>query len=324
MSVDSDRAGGRRSIVHWGAAGLLAFALAGCGVVNTAAGESKEGSGDKTISLDSAAGSVTLKKPAARVAVLQWQFVEDLIALGVDPVMIADEQQAGSTNPLPTQLKGKLGKYTSLGSRTAPNMEVLASKPIDLIIADKTEHLQNVKQFSGIAPTLILDTNEWANFYPNLRTIAAAVGKDSAGAKLEKSIKNTFATAKQQLKADLKTLVAIPTPDKLFAFTGVSIQAGVMKELGLSYTYQDVPGVLAEQIPLETLSKAAPAALFLAYDPGSPIVTKKWAGNALWESIPAVKDGRVTEVDRSVWSVGRGAISIPMMVDETVTAVGKA
>jgi ABC-type Fe3+-citrate transport system substrate-binding protein len=305
-------------------AALSATALAACGGGSNAGTDSAAGSG-QAVTIQAATGSVELPKPAVRVAVMQWQFLEDLLALGVQPVMIADEQQPGSGNPMPPQFDGKLGKYTSLGSRISPNLEVLSAEPIDLIVADKSEHLKDYEQFSQIAPTLILDTSSWADFYPNLQKLGQAVGKADKAAEVDKSLKDSIAAGKTKLGAASakRVLIGVPTPDKFFAFTANSLQAGVLTELGLTYSYKEVAGKLSDQAPLESLAQTKADVMFLTVDPGSPVVTDTWKGNSLWDSIPAVQANQVHTVDRGIWSVGRGALSVPMMVQQTVDSFAK-
>lgn len=305
------------------AAAVSVIAVAACGSgpgSDAAAGDTAE-----AVTIQAATGEVKLPKPAVRVAVMQWQFLEDLLALGVQPVMIADEQQPGSGNPMPPQFEGKLGKYTSLGSRISPNLEILSAEPIDLIVADKSEHLKDYEQFSQIAPTLILDTSSWADFYPNLQKLGQAVGKADKAAETEKSLKDSIAAGKSKLTAEAgkRALIGVPTPDKFFAFTANSLQAGVLSELGLTYAYKEVAGKLSDQTPLESLAQTKADAMFLTVDPGSPVVTDTWKGNSLWDSIPAVQTNQVHTVDRGVWSVGRGALSVPMMVQQTVDTFAK-
>ncbi|GAA1571512.1 Fe(3+)-citrate ABC transporter substrate-binding protein YfmC [Kribbella hippodromi] len=306
---------------------LLTAVAAACGGSGSGTGAAA-GSGSQdgqSVTVQAATGEVKLPKPAVRVAVMQWQFLEDLLALGVQPVMIADEQQPGSGNPLPSQFKDKLGKYTSLGSRISPNLEVLSAEPVDLIVADKSEHLKDYQQFSQIAPTLILDTTSWADFYPNLEKLGQAVGKADKAAEVEKSVKSAIADAHAKLAADAgkRALIGVPTPDKFFAFTANSMPAGVLTELGLTYAYKEVPGKLSEQAPLEALAQTKPDVMFLTVDPGSQVVTDTWKGNSLWDSIPAVLGNHVHTVDRAIWSVGRGVLSVPLMAQQTVDAFAK-
>ena len=299
-------------------------ALTACGV---AGGANAAGSNSAAaIKIQDERGTLTLPGPAVHVAVQEWQFAEDMLALGVKPTMVADDRGFGQPNPLPPQVKDRLGTYVSLGSRLSPNMEVLASQPVDLIIVDKNEQLKNYNQFAKIAPTLVLDTTSWANFYPNLEKIAKALGKSAEGTQIEQSIRAKFATAKTQLQADsaLRALIAVPNATGFFAFTGSSIQAGIMRDLGLNYAYPTVPAQLTVNVGLEALPPLKPDVIFLAPVPDQPkLIVDTWKGDPLWENLPAAKNGRVFTEDRSIWSVGRGALAIPMIIDQTLAAINK-
>jgi ferric citrate transport system substrate-binding protein len=319
MSLSPRHPSRRAGCVLIACAALAAIVLGACSSTT----DDSSDSGGKSVTIQTAAGPLTLHKTAKKIAVLQFQPLEDLLSIGVQPTMVADEQQPGSGTPMPPQFKGKLGKYTSLGNRIAPSLEVLASQPVDLIIADKTEHLKDYKQLSKIAPTMILDTSSWADFFPNLEKIGAATGKVTQAAAVEKSIKGVFASAKAKLQqaSSTRALVGVPTPDKFFAFTANSPQAGVMTEMGLTYAYKQIPGQLSVQVPLEALAPTKPDVVFLTAFPKDPKVTDSWKGNPLWDGMPAVSANKVFLVDRGIWSLGRGAISIPLMVQQTLSSL---
>lgn len=317
----------RRALLRGIGAGALGVTASG--ILDACSAALNPGSGGSgaggPVKIQHAAGTLSLRHPATRVAVQEWQFCEDLLALGVRPVMVADDQGFGQPNPLPAQVKDQLGHYTSIGSRLSPNMEVLASQPIDLIIVDKNEQLKNYSQFAKIAPTLVLDTWPWADFFPNLAKIAAAVGKSGKGTQVAQSIRKQFAAAKAGLHAEagLRALIGVPNTTGFFPFTGSSIQAGVMASLGLGYAYPDVAGKLTVQVGLQALPALKPGAIFLAPVPDQPtVITNSWQKNPLWTSMPAARNHRVYTVDRSIWSVGRGALAVPLMVSETTRLLG--
>lgn len=296
---------------------LLILTACGSGAANVKAGPS-------TIKIQDARGTVSLPGPAKRIAVQQWQFVEDLLAIGVQPTMIADDQAPGASNPLPAEAKAKLGKYTSLGSRLSPNMEVLSSQPIDLIIIDKNEQGANYDQFAKVAPTMVLDTWSWADFFPNLERIGKATGRDSKTLDVEKTLKGDLANARKQIAAKAagaRVLVAVPTATGLYPFTANSPQGGMMADMGLYYAYPEVAGKLTVQVNLEALPPLKPNAIFLAGVAGTTLVTDTWKSNALWTDLPAVQSGKVVSVDRGTWSLARGALALPLIIDETVKVV---
>jgi len=323
-----DRAVARRTLLRGLGVGALGLGAGGlvsaCSSPLNASGGSSDAAGH-AMTISDTIGTVHLDHPAKRVAVQEWQFCEDLLALGVKPVMVADDQGFGQPNPLPPQVKNRLGHYVSLGSRLSPNMEVLASHPVDLIIVDKNEQAKNYSQFAKIAPTMVLDTDSWSAFYSNLQKIAEAVGKPAQGAHVERSIKRQFASAKAKLAsvAGLRALIAVPNSTGFFPFTDNSPQAGVMASMGLGYAYPTVPGQLTVQIGLQALPPLKPGAIFLAPVPDEPtLITDSWQGDPLWTDLPAVKARRVFTVNRSIWSVGRGALAIPLMISQTVQLLG--
>lgn len=265
------------------------------------------------------AGITTLQQPATKVAVMQWQFAETLLALGVQPAAMADEQQAGSGNPFPTLLSGKFSGYVSLGSRTSPNLEVLASTPVDLIVADRNEHLQDYETFSAIAPTLILDTNDYGKLYTNFEVIAQAMGLEDRAAEIETSIRENIASVREANlgKPSPKVIFGIANTENLFLATGGSFWAGVLKDLGGAYAYP--PGAAtADKVSLETLATLELEILIVSANVDEPIAIDAWAGNPTWENLPAVKSGRYFRVDRNIWSTPRGVISTQEMVKEAV------
>lgn len=301
--------------------GLALAALPACAPQKSVSTADSSASGEPIV-IKHAAGTLKLSRPATKVAVMQWQFVEDMVAMGKQPSMIADEQVKGAAAPIPPQVKDKISGYTSLGSRISPNLEVLASEPVDLIIADKNEHLKDYQQFSKIAPTLILDTTSWTDFYPNLRKIGEAIGEPAKAAEVEKSVKDKLAKAKKDIGGmKARALLGVPTPDKFFAFTANSMQGGMLEAMGATYAYKKVPGQLSVPVDLENLPPTKPDVVFLAAFKGDPMITDKWKGNPLWEDLPAVRKGRVELVDRGIWSLGRGPLSVPLAVDQTVAAL---
>jgi ferric citrate transport system substrate-binding protein len=266
------------------------------------------------------AGVTVLQEPATNVAVLQWQFAETLLALDVQPAAMADEQQAGSGNPFPTLLEGKFSGYVSLGSRTSPNLEVLASTPVDLIVADRNEHLANYETFKSIAPTLILDTNDYAKLYSNFEVVAKAMGLEDKAAAIEAEVKENIASVREEHlgQPSPKGIFGIANTENMFLATGGSFWAGVLKDVGADYAYPP-GGATADMVSLEQLASMEFDVLIVAANVGDPIVVDGWAGNATWENIPAVASGHYFRVDRNIWSTPRGVISTQEMVKQAVS-----
>jgi ABC-type Fe3+-hydroxamate transport system substrate-binding protein len=309
----------------------LRVGLLGGGAALLAACQSAPQAGSKTggsatakagpVTIKHAVGEFTLPTPATRVASLQFQFLEALLALDVMPTAQADEQQPGGLPNLPEQIdaavKAKNWKWTSLGNRVKPNLEVLATSKVEFIIGDLQEHGgESFAALNKIAPTMIQDTNSYAALLPNLDLIAQALGVQDRAAPIKKEVQDAIATAKSKAKQGAtppRVLVAVLTPDRFFAYGANSFQAGMVKDLGATYVYKELAGP-SEQISLEALPELNADVIIGTAFPNEKNVLDVWAGNPIWDNLAAVKAKRVHAVSRNVWALGRGVISIRQMV----------
>src|SRR6266536_3532542 len=96
-------------------------------------------------------GSVTLQGTPQRIVALEFSFVDDLGAVGIQPVGIADDNDRTRVIP---KVRAEIGNPTSVGLRATPNLETISSLHPDLIIADADRHATIYPQLSKIAPTL--------------------------------------------------------------------------------------------------------------------------------------------------------------------------
>ncbi|MCS7193798.1 MAG: ABC transporter substrate-binding protein, partial [Meiothermus sp.] len=98
-------------------------------------------------------GTLTLNAPAKRVVVLEYSFLDTLLALGVSPVGAATGTQGGDRG-LPPYLRPRAEGVASVGSRAQPSLEaILAVKP-EVIVAEAFVHKDLIPQLERIAPVL--------------------------------------------------------------------------------------------------------------------------------------------------------------------------
>jgi ABC-type Fe3+-hydroxamate transport system substrate-binding protein len=268
-------------------------------------------------------GTLTLPKPASRVATLQFQFLEALLALDVAPTAQADEQQPGGLPQLPVQIGGAVAakgwKWTSLGNRVKPNLEVLATSNVEVIIANLQEHRDAYPTLNKIAPTLVQDTNSWSKLLPNLDAIAQALGVTDKAAMVRKDVQDAIDTARSKAKpgaAPPRVLVSVLTPDKFFAYGANSLQAGMVSALGATYVYKEVGDSITEAISLEALPDLKADVIIGTAFPYEKNVTDLWGTNPIWQGLSAVQAKRIHIVNRDIWALGRGVISVKQMVAE--------
>lgn len=114
------------------------LALSACGTsqptTETSGSDTSESSGSAgPITLTDAAGrTVELDAPAERVVVLEWQMVEDVLTLGLEPVGVADVEGYTTWNssmPLDPDTQ-------DVGKRGEPNLDAIYATDPDLVITE--------------------------------------------------------------------------------------------------------------------------------------------------------------------------------------------
>ena len=89
------------------------------------------------VTVKDAKGEFTLDKTPSRVVALEYSFVDALAQVGVSPVGVADDNKIDRILP---QVREKIAAWQSVGTRSQPSLEVIASLKPDLIIADPSRH----------------------------------------------------------------------------------------------------------------------------------------------------------------------------------------
>ena len=124
-------------------AGVLALGACGTSQPTADADVDPAAAGAEPITLtDSAGRTVELDAPAERVVVLEWQQVEDVLSLGVEPVGVADVMGYRTWNTAEELDTG----VTDVGTRGEPNMDAVFSTDPDLVIAEAERGSPLIKQ----------------------------------------------------------------------------------------------------------------------------------------------------------------------------------
>ena len=105
------------------------------------------------VTVEDSKGSFSLDYAPQRIVVLEFSFADALAAVGVAPVGIADDKDKNRVLP---EVRDIIGDWQSVGTRSQPSLEVIASLKPDLIIADISRHEAVYDDLKKIAPTLIL------------------------------------------------------------------------------------------------------------------------------------------------------------------------
>lgn len=310
----------------------LGLLLAACGTTDTGsddtaprANDSVDCAADETatstepVSLtDSYGRTVELDKPAERVAVLEWQQVEDVLTLCLTPVAVADAEGYATwdtAEDLPED------GVEDVGTRGEPNIETLLGTNPDLIIVEAyTAEDEILKQLAKYdVPVLATKgadaADPVANMLSTFELIARATGREERA----EVVVDDFNASLEEAKA---AIAAADVETEEFVYFDGYLQGGnvalrpfgqgsLMGELGEAlglenaWTGEVDPAYGLGQTDIEGMSEVGDATFFYTgtVDPAGDI-NAALAENAVWKKIPAVAEGRSFAFPEGIWTFG--------------------
>lgn len=266
------------------------------------------------VTVKDAKGEFTLDKTPSRVVALEYSFVDALAQVGVSPVGVADDNKIDRILP---QVREKIAAWQSVGTRSQPSLEVIASLKPDLIIADPSRHTAVFEELKKIAPTVMFDSRH-ESYQENLETaqkIGDLVGK-SAEMKAKINEHNDYIAniAKNLGVQGKKTSFGTSREDKFNIQNDNGYVGSFLTTLGFAPTKLNSDQAFVE-INLEQLVMEKPEYLFIAHYRDESIA-RKWEAEPLWKAIPAVKANHVYSVDSDMWARGRGLEASKIMAKQ--------
>ena len=266
------------------------------------------------VTVKDAKGEFTLDKTPSRVVALEYSFVDALAQVGVSPVGVADDNKIDRILP---QVREKIAAWQSVGTRSQPSLEVIASLKPDLIIADPSRHTAVFEELKKIAPTVMFDSRH-ESYQENLETaqkIGDLVGKSSEmKAKINEHTDYIANIAKNLGVQGKKASFGTSREDKFNIQNDNGYVGSFLTTLGFAPTKLNSDQAFVE-INLEQLVMEKPEYLFIAHYRDESIA-RKWEAEPLWKAIPAVKANHVYSVDADMWARGRGLEASKIMAKQ--------
>lgn len=268
------------------------------------------------ITVNDAYGAVTFEQVPQRVVVLNWDILEQVLALDIEPIAAPN---------LPGYRQWVVNPYApesieDIGTRAEPNLEKIASlKPDVILTASPQQDL--IPLLRQIAPVVYLPNfsqNEAAaqTAIKHFRTLGALFDKQELAeqklAKLNDSFKQLRDKIRQHYSAPLDVLVMrFSTPNSVLLSTENSTTDYVVEQLGLTNPIKVSArawGIKQDRINrLQNLEQS-----YVLYVQPFP-QESKLNSSPLWQAMPFVKKQRVNSV-RAVWAYG-GAMSLQYMAE---------
>ncbi|MGO2313813.1 MAG: iron-siderophore ABC transporter substrate-binding protein [Brachybacterium tyrofermentans] len=261
--------------------------------------------------------TVTLDKPAERVAVLEWQQVEDTLTLCIAPVAVADVEGFTTWDTAETLPEGTV----DVGTRGEPNLDALAAADPDLIIVEATgKDDPVVAQLESldvpVLATVGADASDPIGTMKGLFTlIAEATGRtERADAVLSEFDEHVAAATQEVADAGLSTTDFVYFDGwvdggnvTIRPFGEGALFTALGEELGLTnvWTGETDPAYGLGQTDIEGLTAVGDANLiYTSTDDPAGNYVDELEKNDLWTNLPAVQDGRAFAFPAGIWTFG--------------------
>jgi iron complex transport system substrate-binding protein len=296
-----------------GGAALALLVTAGCG------SDDREASGGPIAVTDATGAQVTLSAPADRIACLTMICVDALKELGITPVayredLARDERFFGPDVDM-RKITGGFGEE---------NVEDIALAEPDLVIGlgGVQDGLRTAVEES--APLYLVNPESWQDSVEFLRTVGQLTGKQGEADAAAQSFEERVEAAGQN-RTELTTLSMYGEPGSL-GVDSVKTPVGSLLAEVSDYPWQAGTDAFAT-VSVEQIAAVDPDVIFAqAFSSGddSEPLSARLATNPVWPSISAAQNGRVVEVEASVWATGRGTVSLGIVLDEVTAELAKA
>jgi ferric hydroxamate transport system substrate-binding protein len=316
---------------------LFAVLLVGCSSKKEEDKAVDKGEVEDSITIAGVNGEVTLDKPAKKVVVLEWTYAEDLLAVGVQPIGMADIQEYHNWVNIDAELSKDVA---DVGGRQEPNLEAIAALEPDLIIGTSFRHDGMIADLEKIAPTVIFNPypeDEKIDLYQEMTTtfneIAKAVDKTDEAKQVLTDLDTKYAEATEKINdANLKTKDVIltlaysgPQAPEIRVFTPNSMASIILGKIGLNNIH--VPDQFevfgSSTFNVEGLTKYENANYLYSVQSEDNVYEKQFKNNAVWKNLNFVKEDRLYDLGGDTWLYG-GPLSAETLLDKiTSTMVSK-
>ena len=277
-----------------------------------------------------ALGETELAGVPTRVVALEWTYVEDLLAVGVQPVGVADVAGYRKwVNVEPTLADD----VVDVGTRQEPSLEKIAELEPDLIIGVQFRHEPVYQDLSAIAPTLIFNPypgedgpNQYEEMKQTFQTIATAVGRADEGQAVLNDMQATFdqaaATLEEAGDAGSEFVLAQAFTSEgapqIRLFTDNSMAVQVLQQLGLENAWDDgFQQYGFSTVGIEALAEVESANFFYVVQADDDVFAEQ-SDNPVWSSLEFVQEERTYPLGGDTWLFG-GPLSNELLAEKVVS-----
>jgi len=311
----------------------MVFVLTACAEKGEVEKEVKDSNAGDKIEITHALGTATFDKVPERVVVLEWNYAEEVLALDVQPVGVADVEGFKKWVKIDKELSDDV---VDVGTRQEPNLEEIAKLKPDVIITLANNHGKIQKDLEKIAPTIFYDTTSpeatkdlYQTTMNTFKATATLLQKEQQADEVMKQLEEKYAKAKQEIDS-----LNLSTKEFLFTqaytvnqaptfrlFTKNSMVSHVLEAVGLENTITD--NLEADwgfiEANIEGVSNYQDAILIHAVQEDDPLFDNM-KNNKVWNDLTFVKENQLYDIGGDTWTFG-GVLSADTLVNNLLAAI---
>ncbi|MBD7911025.1 MULTISPECIES: ABC transporter substrate-binding protein [Clostridium] len=274
----------------------------------------------KTVKVTDVKGEVEIPEKPERIVDLSGNS-DTLSILGYNVIGTANSD-AYDYKKLPTYLEDTLKDATILGYSMQDTMDVEAImnlKPDLIVISTVQEKMYD--QLRDIAPTVMikLEALDWKE---DVKALAKVFNKEEAAntwlENYDKKAKEVGDKVKETYGKDTTYLSFLASGGQFFVFDGAGFGNILYRDMGLSRP-QGMPKQSDISLPVVTYEGLAEIKADYIFVIGTDEDLKVLEGNAIWNSLPAVKNGKVVKLPSSPYfNQGYSSVGRELLLDEAM------
>ena len=294
---------------------MTAVMLVGCGVNG---GTSNNKTSEKTVKVTDVRGEVEIPAEPQRIVDLSGN--SDILSILGYKVIGTANSDAYDYTKFPTYLEETLKGAKILGYSMQDTMDIEAVMNLnpDLIVISTVQE-KMYDQLSKIAPTVMIKL-EALNWKDDVKAFAKVFNKEDVANKWLESYEAKAKEAGDKIKSkygeDTTYLSFLASGGQFFVFDGAGFGSVLYEDMGLKKP-QGMPEQSDISLPVVTYEGLASIKADYIFAIATPEDLAMLQSNAIWNSLPAVKDGKVVVLDSSPYfNQGYSSIGRKLLVDE--------
>lgn len=274
----------------------------------------------KAITIKDSKGSIEVPANPKKVVALTDDVLDSLIALGITPVGATEAPIKSENTPWNPYIKDKMKDVTVVGKEKEVNLGTIKELKPDLIIGSIKRDDKIYDKLKEIAPTVLTVRNP--TMKQTVLTVGEAVGKKDKAQDLLKDFDKKAKAFKENSKDKENIEVSLVrfSDGKAQIYYNVDIGSFVLNEAGVKRpknqrkSWDNLNSLVdtttqatskiprSEEVKIQDMNKIDGDVIFyFTTDDKGKIEKNKWESNENWQTLKAVKNNKVIEVDPTYW-----------------------